>query len=67
MEPFKTLQFELSDGVGQLTICRPQSLNSLNFQTLQELNNFAKHTPEDLQVLIIKGAGDRAFVAGGGI
>lgn len=67
MEPFKTLQFELSHGIGQLTICRPQSLNSLNAQVLQELSDFAKRTPEGLRVLIIKGAGDRAFVAGADI
>ena len=67
MEPFKTLQFEISEGVGQLTICRPQSLNSLNSQVLQELDDFTKRTPEGLRVLIIKGAGDRAFVAGADI
>lgn len=67
MKLFKTLQFELSHGIGRLTICRPQSLNSLNAQVLRELSDFAKHTPPELQVLIIKGAGDRAFVAGADI
>ena len=64
---FKTLQFELSDGVGHLTVHRPQALNSLNFQVLQDLENFAEQTPEDMRVLIIKGAGSRAFVAGADI
>ena len=64
---FKTLQFELSDGVGQLTVHRPQALNSLNSQVLQELESFSKDISMDLRVLIIKGAGDRAFVAGADI
>ena len=64
---FETLQFELSDGVGQLTVHRPQSLNSLNSQVLQELEDFAKQIPKNLRVLIIKGAGSRAFVAGADI
>lgn len=64
---FETLQFELSDSVGQLTVHRPQSLNSLNSQVLQELEDFTKQITKNLQVLIIKGAGSRAFVAGADI
>ena len=64
---FKTLQFELSDNVGQLIVNRPQALNSLNLQVLQDLENFAENPPENIRVLIIKGAGSRAFVAGADI
>ena len=64
---FKTLQFELSDGVGRLTVHRPQSLNSLNFQVLRDLENFAKQAPKTMRVLILTGAGSRAFVAGADI
>ena len=61
---FQTLQFELSAGVGRLTISRPKALNVLNALLLEELTAFAENPAKSLQALIIEGAGDKAFSAG---
>jgi enoyl-CoA hydratase len=51
-----------------LTINRPERLNALNFETLQELKHFFEHA-EDLYsaAIILTGAGQKAFVAGADI
>lgn len=61
--------FEVKDGIAQLTINRPQSLNALNEKTLQEIGAVVERleTDESVQVVIVRGAGGRAFVAGADI
>ena len=49
-----------------ITVNRPKSLNALNSQTLRELT-LAVRECADTRVLILTGAGDRAFVAGADI
>ena len=58
---YKTLQFELSKGVGRLTLSRPRALNVLNALLLEELRAFAESPAKDMRVLIIEGAGGKAF------
>ena len=55
--------------IGILTINRPKTLNALDIPTLLELETaFAElERDERIGVVIITGAGDRAFVAGGDI
>jgi enoyl-CoA hydratase len=57
------------DNIGLLTINRPKVLNALDVPTLLELETaFARLEADDsVRVIIITGAGDRAFVAGGDI
>ncbi len=52
-----------------LTINRPNQLNALNKQTIQELNQALKeiNTNDKIRVLIITGSGEKAFVAGADI
>lgn len=51
-----------------LTINRPEKLNALNFETLQEIKSFfSSVTIKDAAGIILTGAGDRAFVAGADI
>ncbi len=65
---FETLQFEIKEQVGYLTISRPQALNALNIKVLKEMKLFFKTLEtKHLRVLIIQGAGDKAFVAGADI
>ena len=55
--------------VATLTINRPDKLNALNIETrgrmVQELDELAKN--DDVRVVVITGAGDKAFIAGADI
>ncbi|MET3036573.1 enoyl-CoA hydratase-related protein [Chryseobacterium sp. NRRL B-14859] len=66
---FETLLYQQNNHIGILTINRPQALNALNEQVLKELNLFADsiRSDQDIRVLIITGAGEKAFVAGADI
>lgn len=56
-------------GIYLLTVNRPQALNALNARTLDELALAAAQVAADAaaRVLLITGAGDKAFVAGADI
>ena len=66
---FENLLVEQKDRVALLTINRPKSLNALNGETLRELvQAFSTlEQEEEVKVIILTGAGDKAFVAGGDI
>lgn len=63
---FEELLFEVRDSIGYLTINRPQRLNALTRFTKQELRTFfeAANARTDFQVIILRGAGEKAFCAG---
>lgn len=60
---------EITEHIGVITINRPKVLNALDIPTLLELEAAfeAVERNDDVRVIIITGAGDRAFVAGGDI
>ena len=63
---YETLLFELrEDGIGILTLNRPDKLNAMNFQMIEDLHQIFDNLMVNLdcRVLILKGAG-RAFCAG---
>lgn len=66
---YKYLLLEKEDGLGILYINRPEALNALNEELLQELSTAMDDigNDEEIQVLIITGAGTKAFVAGADI
>jgi enoyl-CoA hydratase len=57
------------DGIALLTINRPKTLNALDIPTLLELEARWSdlESDSDVRVIVVTGAGDRAFVAGGDI
>ena len=59
----------MQNGIAYLTINRPKQLNALNRKTLEEIGFLADKLKNDetIKVLIIRGAGGRAFVAGADI
>ena len=66
---YETLLVSKSNGVAVLTLNRPEVLNALNFQLVTELDQAIKEAEEDddTRAIIITGAGERAFSAGGDI
>ncbi|MEX2605241.1 MAG: enoyl-CoA hydratase-related protein, partial [Gracilimonas sp.] len=69
-QAYKTLLLEVDDaGICTLTINRPEKLNALNTQVLDELNEAVDAIKNNYKIkaLIITGAGDKAFVAGADI
>lgn len=61
----KSIVYESVDGVARITINRPP-LNVLNVETLMEMAMALEkaRTDDDVKVVVITGAGDRAFSAG---
>ncbi len=66
---FKYLELSVSDGIAVLTINRPDKLNALNRQVVADLTAAIEQVRGDdaIRVLVITGAGDKAFVAGADI
>lgn len=64
----KSFRFEVEDGVGHITLTRPDRLNSLTFQVYEELaDTFAALDGEpDVRSIVIAGEG-RAFCSGGDV
>jgi len=66
---YNTLKYEKKDTIGILTVNRPDKMNALSNELTMELKQVLEEIEkdEDLRVLIITGAGDKAFVAGADI
>jgi enoyl-CoA hydratase len=66
---FDTLLLLEQDAVATITVNRPASLNALNAQMFADLKAaFAELAGrEDIRAIVIRGAGERAFVAGADI
>lgn len=60
---------EIEDGIATLTLNRPEKLNALNYALIDRMMALLDQLEDDPSVgaLIITGAGDRAFSAGGDI
>ncbi len=67
--PDSAIRTEVDGRIAILTIDRPETLNALDVPTLLELEEaFASlEANKDVRAIIVTGAGDRAFVAGGDI
>lgn len=66
---YQNVLYEVKDGVAVITVNRPDKLNALNAQTLDELEDAFKRAFSDESVLavVLTGAGEKAFVAGADI
>ena len=58
------VDLEFDDGLAVLTIDRPHARNAIALDTMQQLEK-ALDAAAGAKALVIKGAGDRAFVSGG--
>ncbi len=66
---YRNLLYEKKEGIVRLTINRPEKLNALNRETIQEIDAAITAFQEDgeARALILTGAGNKAFVAGADI
>ena len=65
----KNILCEINDGIAHVTINRPDSLNALNSRLLGELECtlYELELESKVQVVVLTGAGEKAFVAGADI
>ncbi|MGA2401246.1 MAG: enoyl-CoA hydratase-related protein [Syntrophobacteraceae bacterium] len=66
---YENILFQIHESVGVLTFNRPKALNALNPATLDEVADVIERAAREdsIRVLVLTGAGDRAFVAGADI
>ena len=66
---FENLLYEKRDGIGHVTVNRPEKLNALNRKTMDELHDCFQEIERDDEVraVILTGAGEKAFVGGADI
>jgi enoyl-CoA hydratase len=58
--------YELRDGIGRITFNRPQARNALTFAMYERLAAICDEVSRDraIKVLVLQGAGDKAFASG---
>ncbi len=63
---YATIIYTKKDHIAHLTLNRPEADNIINQQLAQELKDVCYHINQDdaIYVVIITGAGDRAFCCG---
>jgi enoyl-CoA hydratase len=66
MAIFETIIYEKRDGIAYVTLNRPHALNAYNVKMRDELYEVlsAIKVDSDIRVVILKGAGEKAFCAG---
>jgi len=66
---YTDILYDLSDGVATITINREEVRNAFRLETLDELRDAVLRAENDSQVgvMVITGAGDKAFCSGGDI
>ncbi len=66
---YQNLLFDVKEAVATITFNRPKALNALNVDLLKEFSQVLDEIlqNEGIKVLILTGAGDKAFVAGADI
>ena len=66
---YQTLLLDVKDNIAVVTINRPDKLNALNAQTIEDLDKVFDDLKNDEQVyvVILTGSGEKAFVAGADI
>src|ERR1700756_5594897 len=60
------LLFDVKDGIGHATFNRPQARNAFTFEMYERLAQICEQADKDrsIKVLVLQGAGDKAFASG---
>jgi len=63
---FGDLLFEVKNGIGRATFNRPQARNAFTFEMYERLAQICEQADKDrsIKVLVLQGAGDKAFASG---
>lgn len=66
---FQNILVSVNEGIQTITVNRPDKLNALNYQTIQEIGQAVAQGNKNPEVfgMILTGAGEKAFVAGADI
>src|SRR5260370_17626243 len=64
---FDDILYDKRDGIATVTINRPKVLNAFRAETVEEMLEAMRDAEDDREigVVVLAGAGDRAFCAGG--
>lgn len=67
-QEFRTIKYAFADGVGTITLNRPDKLNAVSWQLAEELSGllYRLRTDDAVRAIVLTGAG-RAFSAGGDV
>src|SRR5260370_12813728 len=62
----RDLLYEIHDGIGRIIFNRPQARNAFTFRMYEELGEICNKAENDssVKVLVLTGAGEKAFAAG---
>ena len=66
---YENILYQVEEGIATVTFNRPKALNALNAALIGDLSDALDKiaADEDIRVLVLTGAGDKAFVAGADI
>ena len=61
-----TVKYDQKDSIAYVTLNRPDMLNAFNFEMLEQLRSVIESIQihPDIRLVVIKGAGDKAFSVG---
>src|SRR5881398_1722640 len=65
--PYQDILYDKHDGIATITINRPKVLNAFRAETVEEMLEAMRDAEEheNIGVIVLAGAGDRAFCSGG--
>jgi enoyl-CoA hydratase/carnithine racemase len=60
------VEFELQNGIALITINRPERRNAMSFEVMRDLRDYLRRIADDemARVVVLTGAGEKAFSAG---
>jgi enoyl-CoA hydratase len=69
MSDYSLLKLDVADGIATITVNRPDKLNALNRETIEELGRAVAEVAgrDEVRGALVTGAGEKAFVAGADI
>ena len=59
------LSLEMRGAVALLTLSRPDKRNAVSENMIRDVNRFFGAPPKDARVIVLHGAGEHSFLAGG--